>query len=317
MNERLLPAVPDAEAWDRTIVEQQAYEHALQIVAARHRLATTTVTRSPRGTSAIFLSESYAVKFIPPPWKHEHAIEQAALQRVDRKLPVRTPALLGAGAIDDWTYLVTERIEGESLRDLLPILTPDDRVAIAAQAGEALSALHEVSIEDMPLLTVDWSSFARERVAACENFQRRHHLAEPAVAQLAGLIEAGSPLIPDSRRALLHADLHHEHLYLKQCNGRWTLVGILDFGDAVIGHPEYDLITPAFFVAGPNKTALRAMFAGAGFHCDEQASRRLAAWSALHRYNALARFFAADHGAQALEYMRETYWPTDEVAISV
>ena len=92
---------------------------------------------------------------------------------------------------------------------------------------------------------------------------------------------------------------------------------ILDFGDAVIGHPEYDLITPAFFVAGPNKTALRAMFAGAGFHCDEQASRRLAAWSALHRYNRykpLARFFAADHGAHALEHMLQPYWPIEEVA---
>jgi hypothetical protein len=46
-----------------------------------------------------------------------------------------------------------------------------------------------------------------------------------------------------------------------------------------------------------------------GFRCDERASRRLMAWSVMHRFNALSRYLPAPYGADALEHLRARYWP--------
>jgi hygromycin-B 7''-O-kinase len=182
-------------------------------------------------------------------------------------------------------------------------------VSIARQTGELLAALHTVPCHDLPLLALDWPTFALERASACVSFQRERHLAAAAVEKLPSLLDDGAPLVPDARRALLHADLHHEHVLLEAHGNDWRITGMIDFGDAVVGHPEYDLIAPVFFVAGDDHARLHALFEGAGFRCNEAASRRMMAWSAMHRFNALARFLPPEHGAEAIESLRARYWP--------
>lgn len=305
----LLPAVDSIAAWSALEVPERVYAAALAEVAARHGFDVAGAARSPRGTSAVFLTSTHAVKLVPPPWLAELPRETLALERVHGRLPVRTPAVHASGTLDGWGYLVTERLPGVALRELLAVLDDDARVAVAQQVGEALAALHEVPCADLPLLTPDWSAFAEERAEACGPFQRGRRLAPAAADALPDLLARGRPWVPDGRRALLHADLHHEHVLLEERGGAWRVTGLIDFGDVVVGHPEYDLITPAFFVAGANPQRLRALFAGAGFVCDLAASRRLMAWSAMHRFNALARFLPDDHGADAFETLRRAYWP--------
>lgn len=309
MTAPLLPPVADAPAWDALRVPDAVYAAAVAAVGARHGFDVSHSARSPRGTSPVFLTDDRAVKLIPPPWAHELAREVAALERVHNRLPARTPAVLATGALDDWRYLVTERLPGVSLREVAQTLSPAARVAVAAQTGEVLAALHAVPCDGLAALTPDWNSFADERAAACVAFQRQYRLAEAAVAEIPAMLARAAPWVPDDRRALLHADLHHEHVLLTPRGDTWNVTGVIDFGDVVVGHPEYDLVTPVFFVARDDRDALRALFAGAGFRCDEAASRRMMAWSTMHRYNALARFLPADHGADALEALRARYWP--------
>ena len=309
MTSRTLPAVEAPEAWDSLHARSELFTPALAVIAARHALDLSNIVRSARGTSPVFLARLYAVKLIPPPWVAELAFEVAALERAHGKLPVRTPAVVATGVIDDWRYLVTETIPGVSLREVLTQVSPRALVSIAERAGETLAALHRVSCDGLAALTPDWDAFARERAEVCVAFQRKHKLGEDALAAIPAILDQGTPWVPDGRRGLLHADLHHEHVLLEARGDEWELTGVLDFGDTVVGHPEYDLITPAFFVARGQPGASRALFEAAGFRCDERASRRLMAWSVMHRYNALARFLDGAHDAAALESLRLRYWP--------
>lgn len=211
--------------------------------------------------------------------------------------------------MEGWRYLVTRRLPGASLRDLGGSLSQRERVALAEDAGAALSTLHRLRCDHLVSLTVDWHRYAAERVAASADFQRRRGLSEAAVEAIPSVLAAGDPLVPDDRRALLHADLHHEHVMLEQRGGAWALSGIIDLGDAVVGHPDYELVTPAFFVVDTSREARAAFFDAMGFRCDERASRRMMAWSVMHRFNALSRYAPAPHDERLFDSLRARYWP--------
>lgn len=306
---RLLPHVPDPDAPGAMRLDDDVFADALRAVAARHGLDLAGAARMPYGSSPVFTTDALAVKIVPPKWVPELARETVALERAHGRLPVRTPGVIATGALDDWRYLVSDRLHGTPARDLLPTLTERERVDLAEALGAALAALHRVPCDDLPTLTVDWEAFAQERVAACAAFQRKHGFEDEALAALPELLADAAPLVPDARRVLMHADLHHEHALLEQRSGAWALTGIIDFGDAAVGHPDYELVTPVFLVVKDHREALRAFFDAVGFRCDERASRRLMAWSVLHRFNALSRYLPAPRGADALERIRARYWP--------
>ncbi len=307
-----MPLLPDSVSID-TRADLAALadplSRALGVIADRHALSLDNATPASTGSAPVFLTERWAIKLVPPQWQRELEAELIATERVHGKLTARTASVRARGAIDAWSYAVFERLDGTSLRDARDALSDSDRQSIAAQLGEALRSLHAVSTDGLDLLHVDWDAFAIERVRLAPTFQAKHGLSRPALDSLAPLFERARPLVVDDRRALLHADLHHEHILLAQQNGRWKLHALLDFGDAVVGHPEYELVTPVFLAVGPHRDALLALFSAMGFRCDERSAARLTAWSAMHKFNALSRFLPRDHGADALSILRETYWP--------
>lgn len=305
----LLPLIADPDAPGAMRLDDARFAPALAVIARRHALDLSGAARCRYGSSPVFLTERLAVKLVPPQWAPELERESVALARIEGRLPVETPAVVAVGGLEGWRYLVTRRLGGVSLRDLRDTLSPRERVALAGDVGASLAALHRLPCDDLPTLTVDWPRFAEARVAACMDFQRRHGLGEAAVEAIPAVLAGGAPLVPDARRALLHADLHHEHVMLTQRDGTWTLSGLLDLGDAVVGHPDYELVTPAFFVVDASTGARAAFFDAVGFRCDERASRRLMAWSVLHRFNALSRYLTAPHDAQVFESLRARYWP--------
>jgi hygromycin-B 7''-O-kinase len=309
MATRILPDIADPDAPGAMRLEDEAFADALTVVSARHALDLRGAARVGDGSSPVFLTDRYAVKFVPPPWVPELDREIVALARVHGRLPVRTPSVVATDTLDAWRYLVSDRLPGIAFRDARPTLTAADEVSIARAVGESLAALHRVPCDDLASLTVDWRAFAAERAAACVAFQRKHGLDEAAAAAIPALLDDAGPLVPDARRVLLHADLHHEHVLLERRGERWVYTGMIDFGDAVVAHPDYELVTPMFFVVAERREAQRAFFDAMGFRCDAQASKRLMAWSAMHRFNALARYVGGPHDASTLEALRGRFWP--------
>jgi hygromycin-B 7''-O-kinase len=305
---RVLPLIADPDV-PGALGHDDAFTAALHVIAARHALDVTGAIRVAYGSSPVYLTDALAVKLVPPQWVPELEREIVAMTRAHGRLPVRTPGVVATGELDGWRYLVSERLPGRSARELLPTLTTRERIDLAAALGESLAALHRVPCDDLPTLTVDWDAFARERAAACAGFQKKYGFVDAALASLPQLLADATPLVPDTTRVLLHADLHHEHALLEHRHGAWALTGLIDFGDAAVGHPDYELVTPVFLVVGDHWEALRVFFDAMGFRCDERASRRLMAWSVMHRFNALSRYLPAPYGADALEHLRARYWP--------
>ncbi len=140
-------------------------------------------------------------------------------------------------------------------------------------------------------------------------FQRRCGVSEELLERLPSWIASAAPLEPEARRALLHGDVNHQQVLIEERNGRHELSGLFDFGDSIVGHPEYELVTPIFLITCGEPGLSAALLRGYGMAVDEQTSRRLMAWSVLHQFNDLTRYIPGPGDGGSLERLRERYWP--------
>lgn len=77
---------------------------------------------------------------------------------------------------------------------------------------------------------------------------------------------------------------------VQQVNGSWHIDGLIDFGDAMLGLPAYDLLGPSAFLIQGNKLLLREFLMSYGYTSEEmtsELSHKLTALMLLHRYSNL------------------------------
>ncbi|HVX44476.1 MAG TPA: aminoglycoside phosphotransferase family protein [Mycobacteriales bacterium] len=190
-------------------------------------IATTAYEiTAPSGAWVIRVSNDY-----PEPWRWRggRRYEVPLLRELaEYRLPVpRDPFAIEAD--DGYPVAVVERkVDGR------PWSPTCDREFLARQVARFLSVLHRYPVskaEDLGLPVVEHGPEARGLLAAAApNLTRDLHrfLDE----WIKGIEQNELP------RALVHGDVRTEHLYVDADD---TLVGIIDFGDASISDPAYDL----------------------------------------------------------------------------
>ena len=219
----------DAGYWSPWVVE----------VLRRHDLPVVAVEPPFVGSFPTFLCGDVVVKLFGKGFDGgESAAAELAMHRLLATQPrIPAPGLVAAGSLFDdgdgwaWPYLVTERVEGVAVRDATA-----GRAALetaAHQLGEAAAVLHalvapsEVAARDLvPRLRAE----TPERLA---RFGLPEHLLAQAPAFLADA--------PDER-GLVHADLTADHLFV---DGK-GLTSIIDWGDAIVADPTYELVAVRF-----------------------------------------------------------------------
>lgn len=227
----------------------------VEAVLDRHRLLGPPIEAPRVGTFPTFLVGDVVVKLFGDRFD---GAESAAAERAVHELlaghpDIPAPALVASGALFDdghpWPYLVTERFPGRAVREL-----GDDVVAgIAGDVGALVARLHalpappEVAARD---LVDELRTTAPDRL-------RRHGLPEHLVEQVpAYLADAEEPT------TLVHADITEDHVFV---DGH-RLVGIIDWGDAIVADRAYEL--PAAHFDALRGTNLTSFLEGAGWRLD-------------------------------------------------
>jgi hygromycin-B 7''-O-kinase len=169
-------------------------------------------------------------------------------------LPV--PALVAGGELYPdaegwrWPYLVFEEAPGVPLATARPSLGRSQLQALAEDAGDLVRRLHAV-----PGPNGTWDAFLRvlerRKGQVPHEDHRRHGYLAP---HLLDAVPAYLARHPDEVRfdvtappTFLHADLHHDHLFLDPDTGH--LVSVIDWGDVLEGDRWYDfgaLVTGSF-----------------------------------------------------------------------
>lgn len=319
MPEKTLPSPRSFGEYRKVFRDESIWEPANRTIAARHGLEALPRRRILAGTHIVTrLGNSHIVKLFTPLFASHAAAEIAAMGAVAGKLPVATPAVVATGELEGWDYVVMTQLEGQPIGDLWPELDEGEKVRLAANVGELIRAQHALPIADLPMLDRHWPAFVRRQSAGAAERQAQNDLAQELVDEIPDYLAAAGKLDEqDSPTVLLHADLTHDNLFVRRQAGRWQLSACIDFGDAFLGHWEYDLLAPGLLIVRGAALPLRALLLASGEPAaalGPELRHKLMAYTLLHRYADLEWIrHRVPGGAQArtLGALAEVFWPLD------
>ena len=270
---------------------------------ARHGLPWGAPEIGEVGTFPTVLVGRYVVKLFGEAFfgPECHAAERS-VQRLLRGHPeIPAPTLVAEGELFEagwpWPYLITTRLGGRAWSDAAP--APSEGAIIARQLGEVLRRVHELPAPAGPTWARDW--LAELRASCADRHCERGMLPRHLVAQIPGYLAE-----PSDVRRLVHADLHADHVFVE----RDRLVGVIDWGDAILADPHYDLPTLHLLTFRADKVLLRAFLAGYGWEVGPDFAHRAMSMTLVHEFNPLGGLRdALDFGAYAtLEALATELW---------
>lgn len=151
---------------------------------------------------------------------------------------MRAPAILAAEPGAGW--VLTEDFGNDRMRDWLDANPADERAAYEA-AVEALVALHRLA--PGPFAPYDMAVYAREAALLTEWYCPAQGLDVDAAGYAAAWEEVLAPLLARQNPGVtVLRDYHAENIML--LGGQpGAPQGLIDFQDALVGHPAYDLVS--------------------------------------------------------------------------
>lgn len=262
-----LPAITNAADYSRHFASDVWLE-AAAVICERHNLSRTRfLRRSEQGENLVFFVDERFVIKIFAPFRQNYLRERAALEALDGRLYIQTPALLYAGEIEGWSYLVMTQLAGIPAREAWPGIDTRGRAEIASHLGAALKSLHNQPASLSQAFTNrDWSEFIERQAETCIERQRACGARAEWLESLPAYVDARHALLPKEHEpVLLHGDAHLGNLLLAREGGRWKIAGLFDFGDSLMGFHEYDFVAPGVLMVQGSRELQRAMLLSYGY----------------------------------------------------
>lgn len=151
---------------------------------------------------------------------------------------MRAPAILAEDAAAGW--VLTEDFGNDRMRDWLDDHPADEQAAYGA-AVDALVALHRLPAGPFP--AYDMAVYAREAALLTEWYCPAQGLQVDAEGYAAAWEEALAPMLARQKPGVtVLRDYHAENIMLLE-GQPGAPQGLIDFQDALVGHPAYDLVS--------------------------------------------------------------------------
>jgi hygromycin-B 7''-O-kinase len=151
-----------------------------------------------------------------------------------------------------------------------------ESVSIATQLGEAVGRLHQLPA---PHAVAGRNVLGRMRAGSAERprgFGMPGHLAEQVPGYLADALPATT---------LVHADITADHVFADRAG----LVGLIDWGDAIVADPYYELVAVYFDAFGGRRPLLAEFLHGYGWDRADDFGRRALQGVLEFQFNAISQ----------------------------
>lgn len=314
----LLPSLPDEAAFYRLRGDPAPWLPALTEICRLHGLPDEDLYAERTGTNVVFRAgDGPWIKLFPPLWPEDFERERAGLAAVRGVAGLAAPQLLHEGELEGWPYAVISHLEGRPISSVWLDLPAAEQVGLAEEIGAAMARLHEIPAPSSGVLAEDWPAFVARRGPRCVERNRKYDLPTDWLEPLRRFTESAQPLLrPGAPGVLLHADLTDQHIFVRRVRGRWSVTGLIDFGDAMVGDPLYEFAAPAMFLTQGKPEAQRALLRGYGIEDAPDTlthRRRIQAWTLLHRFSLVrnALRFAPEPKPRDLRALVDLLWHID------
>ncbi len=175
-----------------------------------------------------------------------YRVERALLEMIQANPAVTAPRVLAAGQEDGGRpYLIVTAMEGETVEHAWDGIGRGEQLAIARELGQTVAALHAMdpgALRDTTQLPGSRRETAPLNVAKnCEHIEATPGISVATADAFTSFIrDEGGALLGDTT-GVAHCELTSNHIYVRQDGGRWRLSGLIDFADAMVSAPEFDV----------------------------------------------------------------------------
>jgi hygromycin-B 7''-O-kinase len=264
-----------------------------QTVINTNVLAQGSLELFSEGTNLVFsYNRNHVIKIYPPCHRDQFNSELLVLQHIAGKLSIKTPIVQYQGEIENWPYLIMSQLEGQSLETLWETLEYSNKIIVIRELGLLIKEIHALSTMGLEAIDCDWKQWIERQLQHCSEQHRVTRLPRHLLQELPNYVHPiKERLIKIKKSVILTGEYTPMNILVKRVNRIWRIHGLIDFGDAMLGAPEYDLLGPAAFLVQGDKQLLREFLLAYGYAENELTltlSHQLMALLLLHRYSNLS-----------------------------
>lgn len=311
------PGPMSIEAFDAWRAEPSQWLPMAIDIARSHSLWCADPHAFSTGTNLVVgLNPRLILKIFPPMLRHQFVAERAALLQLHGRLSIPIPEIVLEGERAQWPYLVITRMNGVMGTEAWTTLPEDQRERVLTQIGEVIAEVQRIPVGNLSDLEPQWEQFIPKQFDGCRVRHERLGLPKKYLHGLEDFLQGAAALIPvNASPVILTGEYVPENFLLSQDSTGWRLAGLIDFGDAMTGWGEYDLLGPSTFMAGGMPGRVRSLFRGFGYSetsADPTLSRRLMALLLLHRHSNLTLQICIENWEQKaanLYELERLLWP--------
>ncbi|WP_133140292.1 aminoglycoside phosphotransferase family protein [Legionella genomosp. 1] len=287
----------------------------VKAIINKHQLPEAALTLFPDGTNIVFSFGAKVIKIFPPVHQTQFESERLILKHLDGKLSVRTPRLEEEGELFGWPYLIISRLEGTLLETLWETMSKNNKIVILHELGELIREVHTLSTEGLEAIDCHWPQFIEKQIAQCVTNHQNKGFPPVLLKQLPDYLESAKELVTSIKKpVILTGEYTPMNFLVNHKDDMWHISGLIDFGDAMLGLPEYDLLGPGAFLIQGDKQLLETFIMAYGYSSSEltgKLSHQLTALMLLHQYSNLKvqiRIANWEEQVQSLEDLESLVW---------
>ncbi|WED43724.1 aminoglycoside phosphotransferase family protein [Legionella cardiaca] len=287
-----LASVNSFEEFEELKLNHKIFEEVIKKILVHHNLPLKSLTLFSEGTNIVFsYDDSLVIKLFPPFHQDQFESERLVLKTLEGKLSVETPTLHYVGEIAGWPYIIMTQLKGVLLESLWHTLDHKNKLIIMKELGSLIREVHSLPTQGLEPIDCDWKTFLKNQVTGCIENHRIKNLSTQLLQQIPSYIEAiHESLLEIENPVILTGEYTPMNFLVTNIEGVWHISGLIDFGDAMLGHYKYDLLGPGAFLIQGDKELLKAFLSAYGFLPNEQnsnLSHQLTALMLLHKYSNL------------------------------
>lgn len=288
----LLSSINSFEEFEKFKLKLEVLEDLAKEIIHRHQLMDAPLTLFSEGTNIVFsYGDNRVIKIYPPFHRESFTSELLVLKSLQGKLSIKTPVLECHGEISGWPYIVMTKIEGTLLEGLWESLDHNNKMIIMRELGALIREVHSLPIDGLEAIDCHWDQFIDRQINNCLKQHQSTQLPEFLLEQLPHYLESIKESLPKIKKpVILTGEYTPMNFLVKVVSGVWHINGLIDFGDSMLGLPEYDLLGPGAFLIQGDKQLLRTFLMAYGYLPNELTpalTHQLTALMLLHRYSNL------------------------------
>ena len=266
-------------------------EDLARAIIQKHQLPPATLNLFADGTNIVFAYGERVIKIFPPFHQSQFESERLVLKHLDGKLSVKTPSLEHEGILFGWPYLIMSKLQGTNLETLWQAMSHHNKIIILRELGKLIREVHALPTEGLEAIDCHWPRFLAKQIQNCIKHHQSKGLLTTLMPQLPTYLNSIEEVLPEIKKpVILTGEYTPMNFLVEQIDDLWHIHGLIDFGDAMLGLREYDLIGPGAFLIQGDKQLLREFLLAYGYAPHELTSilsYQLNALMLLHQYSNL------------------------------